>query len=462
MARRVSVHCWRKDLREFRGLSDSQRNGFLMVLGWFENYRMRLDLKAGRAAAEQFWREEVMTERLREPWQIDQWSAALDWYLRWLKAGEDNNRDCRSLPERLKDATALACARRGLALRTQKSYGGWLVRYAKFCGSERGVMDVTKATQFLESIVKDEEVAYSTQKQALNALAFFFKHVCQVEEPDFKVRLRRTGQRVPVVLAQNEVSLLIEHLSGRCQLAAALQYGTGLRLSELVRLRVKDMDLRRGTVTVRQGKGDKDRTTVLPLSLSKDLELWIKQLRTTWKMDRASDKNGVYIPGALGRQLTAESKTFHWFWLFPATRESLDKKSGLQRRHHMLGQAYNEAIRTAARKAGIEKRVTSHVLRHSFATHLLENGTDLRTIQEVLGHDDLSTTEIYLHVATGANGLGVSSPLDRLQESERCYGYESSDLEYGGEGEMLKVCYASRLKSYRKRERAERLTVLNS
>lgn len=254
--------CWRRDLAAFRGLTDQERTGFLLVLEWFENFRMRLGLEAGKDAARHFWRSEVRKEgRLRETWQLQQWEDAIRWYLNWLEACHEEGGDHRSLAERLRAAVYSASARRGLALRTKQCYGAWLARYAVFAGEERAVMQVSTATRFLTSVVKDEDCAYSTQKQALNAVAFFFKQVCGVEEPVFQVKLRKTGTRVPVVLSKQETRHLFEQLNGkdgRHQLAAQLQYGAGLRLSELVRLRVKDVDLERGTVTVRQGKGDKD------------------------------------------------------------------------------------------------------------------------------------------------------------------------------------------------------------
>jgi integron integrase len=411
--------CWRKDLAEFRGLTDRERAGFLLVLEWFENFRQRRELPAGRDAAKAFWRSEVTREgREREKWQLEQWGDAIQWYLNWLNACCESGADHRSLPERVRAAVHLSGARRGLAERTKQCYGAWAARYAKFGGSEYEVMQVATATRFLTAVVVDEDCAYSTQKQALNALAHFFKYVLGVKEPVFGVKLRDTGTRVPVVLSKPETQKLFgelrerEQKEARYELAARLQYGAGLRLSELVRLRVQDVDVGRGTVTVRQGKGDKDRVTVLAQSLREEIARQIERAREVWTEDRAAGLAGVYLSGALARKFRRAAETFEWFWLFPAKQTSIDSESGIRRRHHLHGKVYNEAIKRAAEAAGIKKRVTSHALRHSFATHLLENGTDLRTIQDLLGHEDISTTEIYLHVATGVNGLGVVSPLD--------------------------------------------------
>ncbi len=206
---------------------------------------------------------------VREAWQLEQWGAAIAWYLDWLVACAQAGADHRSLPERLRAAVQSAGARRGLARRTRQCYGAWAARYAVFAKDERAVMRVESATAFLTSVVQDEDGAYATQKQALNAIAFFFKRVCGIDEPVFGVKLRKTGARIPVVLSKPETQRVFERLDaadGRYALAARLQYGAGLRLSELVRLRIKDVDVGRGTVTVRGGKGDKDRVTVLPRS----------------------------------------------------------------------------------------------------------------------------------------------------------------------------------------------------
>lgn len=410
--------CWRKDLADFRGLTPQERTGFLLVLEWFENFRLRHQLKANEEAARAFWRTEVLREeRPREQWQLEQWSDAVRWYLNWLKACAEAGADHRSLPERVRAAMHSAGGRRGLARRSKQCYGAWIARYAAFAGGEQEVMEVKMATQFLTSVVEEEDCAYSTQKQALNAVAFFFKHVLGVENPVFNVKLRKTGTRVPVVLSKPETHHLFQTLMGasaRYGLAARLQYGAGLRLSELVRLRIKDVDLERGTLTIRQGKGDKDRMTLLPRALQKELADKIETAREIWRGDREAGLAGVYLPGALARKFRNAAESFEWFWLFPARQTSVDPESGIRRRHHLHGQVYNTAIKRAATASGIEKRVSSHALRHSFATHLLEDGTDLRTIQELLGHDNITTTEIYLHVATGSNGLGVASPLDGL------------------------------------------------
>ena len=403
------------------GLTHRERAGFLLVLEWFENFRLRHELPAGRDSAKKFWRAEVIKEdRPRESWQLEQWSDAIQWYLKWLEACASEGADHRSLAERLRLAVQSAGSRRGLAARTKQCYGAWAARYAVFAGGEREAMQVATATRFLTSVVVDEDCAYSTQKQALNALAHFFKYVCGVEELVFGVKLRKTGTRVPVVLSKEETPQLFaklkaqEQREARYELAARLQYGAGLRVSELVRLRVQDVDVGRGTVTVRGGKGNKDRVTVLPKILREEISQQIERVREVWKDDGEAGLAGVYMPGALARKFRRAAETFAWFWLFPAKQISMDPESGTRRRHHLHGKVYNEAIKRAAVAAGIEKRVTSHALRHSFATHLLENGTDLRTIQDLLGHEDITTTEIYLHVVTGVNGLGVVSPLDEM------------------------------------------------
>ena len=371
---------WRDDLAAFKGLSDRDKTGYLLVLEWFENFRLRNKLSAGRDAARLFWKEEVKRkDRPRQDWQLEQWGEALRWYLEWLEACAKADADHRSLAERLRNAVASAVARRGLAPRTEVCYGAWVARYGRFADDEREVVKVETATRFLTSVVEEEDCAYSTQKQALNALAFFFKHVPGVEDPVFGIKLKKTGARMPVVLSREEVGRLFGELRAidpRYELAAKVQYGAGLRLSELVRLRVKDVDLQRATLTVRQGKGDKDRVTVLAKSLRDEVAEQLGNARALWQRDRESEWAGTYLPPAMARKHRRAAREFPWYYLWPARKTAIDPQTvrknadgsiidaGKIRRHHLHGKVYNSAIKRAAEAAGIDKRVTSHALRH--------------------------------------------------------------------------------------------------
>ena len=374
---------WREDLAASRSVDRIEQHGFTMLLSWYENFRLRCNLEAGRKSAECFWKAEVMGRGVeREDWQLSQWADALGWYLEWLRHCEELGGDHRSLAERMRKASDLTGARRGLAPRTRQAYGCWIARYGNFAKTAKAAMDPKVGRDFLVRLVDEEEVAFSTQKQALNALVYFFKDVCGRDAVDLGVRLRKGVVMMPTVLGVDEMKGLIERMGDRYQMAARLQYGTGLRLSELVRLRIKDIDLGRGTVTVRSGKGSKDRMTVLPKSLVKDLECWIARSRKIFEQDKKEHLPGVWIPGALGRKFSRAGETWEWFWMFPAKTTSVDPQTGIKRRHHIHRSTYNKAVKRAAQRAEIAKTVTSHALRHSFATHLLEAGTDIRTIQE--------------------------------------------------------------------------------
>jgi integron integrase len=219
-------------------------------------------------------------------------------------------------------------------------------------------------------------------------------------------------RRLPVVLSRDEVRMLLSQLDGRCGLMSRLLYGTGMRLMECVRLRVKDLDLTRREITVRSGKGGRDRVTMVPQSLADDLAGQSARARTLWTADRAHAVSGVEMPHALERKYPNAGLSWGWFWFFPAKDLSRDPRSGIVRRHHMHEDALSRGIRSAARRCGIAKPVTAHAFRHAFATHLLESGYDIRTVQELLGHRDVSTTMIYTHVLN-RGGRGVVSPLDR-------------------------------------------------
>ena len=264
---------------------------------------------------------------------------------------------------------------------------------------------------------------FSTQKQALNALVFFFKRVCGREKVDLQVEFRRTEKKPPVVLDFDEIAAILKNLPPTCRLAAELQYGSGVRLKELMNLRIKDVDIKRGQVAVRTAKGDKDRITTLPNIVGEKLVAWKKEIKVIHEGDRLAGTPGVALPGALERKWPRAGEKWPWFWIFPAPALSADPDSGVIRRHHLHKGTYGDALRKAAEVAGIEKRFTSHVLRHSFATHLLEGGTDIRTIQKLLGHADISTTMIYTHVARKYESLRGKKP-PRQSVHGKCIGEE--------------------------------------
>jgi len=267
---------------------------------------------------------------------------------------------------------------------------------------------------FLSMLAVEKRVSPSTQNQALNALIFLYRHALDHELGENELDAVRAvhKRRLPVVLTIKEVHTLFDQLSGIHRLMAQVIYGCGLRLSEGLSLRIKDVDLEQSIVVVRAGKGDKDRRTMLPVTLKDALIRHLTEVRAVYDHDRRDNLNGVFLPGALDRRYPNAGKEWGWFWLFPSKSLSVDPRSHTVRRHHMHPAALQKAVKTAVLKAGMTKPASVHTLRHSFATHLLEQGYDIRTIQELLGHQNLQTTMIYTHVAT-KNILGVRSPLDR-------------------------------------------------
>lgn len=360
-------------------------------------------------AARQFWRDQVLPKP-RTEWQLEQWAQAFRWYGEWLRWAEQEGVQTATIEDRVRRAVNRKGAQRGLALATRRVYQGWAGRFARSVSDEKAVMNPERAREFLVDLVSTRKVSFSTQKQALNALAFFFKEVCGMEEVDLEVKFRKTPRRVPTVLNLSEVAAVLEQLSPNCQLAAKLQYGSGLRIRELMNLRIKDLDLERLQVTVWSGKGDHDRITTLPESLVPELRKWKNKVRTIHDKDRANKLPGVALPKALERKWPKAGEQWKWMWLFPSEKLSNDPDTRILRRHHFHPGSYSNALREAAIAAGVERRVTSHSLRHSFATHLLESGTDIRTLQELLGHADVSTTMIYTHVAKNLSHSGTRSP----------------------------------------------------
>lgn len=267
--------------------------------------------------------------------------------------------------------------------------------------------------RYLSHLAVERKVAASTQNQELNAILFLYRHVLNIDTGEAIDAVRaQKRRRLPVVLSPGEVQQVFGAMQGTSRLMAMLTYGCGLRLSECLNLRVKDLDLERDMVIVRSGKGDKDRRTVFPERLREDVTAHLLEVRSLFDRDREQNLNGVFLPRALERKYPNAGKEWGWFWVFPARGISTDPRSGIIRRYHQHPSMFQRAFREALRSAGIFKPATIHALRHSFATHLLEGGTDIRTIQVLLGHSDLRTTMIYTHVAS-KNHLGVFSHLDR-------------------------------------------------
>jgi integron integrase len=311
------------------------------------------------------------------------------------------------------EAALIRTARaRGLLWRTEETYRAWAWRFAEFLG-ERGPEVATRGDveAFLEGLAVRARASASTQRQALNALVFLLRDTLGGELGELRFYRSARGRSAPMVLSREECRRLFAAMEGTPRLMAELAYGAGLRLMELLRLRVHHLDLERGQLKVFSGKGDKDRLTVLPGSLRPALEEHLGRLRELWREDREAGMPGVWLPEGLERKWPRAGEQWEWQWVFPSREASVDPVSGLRRRHHAVDTTFQRMIKSGAEAAGLNKRVTPHTLRHSFATHLLEAGTDIRTVQDLLGHASVETTQIYTHVMQKP-GLGVRSPLD--------------------------------------------------
>ena len=306
---------------------------------------------------------------------------------------------------------------RHLSPRTEEAYLGWMRRYHEFHGRrDPASLGAEHVTAFLNALATRRRVSASTQNQALAALLFLYREVLGVALPwlDDLVHAR-SPKRLPVVLTRDEVRSVLARMDGVPRLMATLLYGSGLRLLECCRLRVKDVDFGRNQIAVRRGKGDKDRVTMLPASVKPQLTAHLERGRALHARDLAHGAGRVELPGSLSRKLPTAGRDWAWQWVFPATRIYVEKHSGERRRHHLHETVVQRAVRRAVLAAGIAKRATCHTFRHSFATHLLEDGSDIRTVQELLGHKDVATTMIYTHVLNRGPS-GVRSPADRLWE----------------------------------------------
>ena len=433
---------WPDALRQVRLspiLRQQYRLALIRYLRFCKEHRQRATVDSARA-----FMATVHAQRLLSLSMLATWKEALNWFFKEAgkRTGDRNQKSVdRSQQERIggrarpgnqiTDIPPLAGADLGESdwerkliqvlrtrhyqWRTEQTYRGWAWRFADWL--ERRQCEIATATpehvrDFLTDLATRQRVSASTQKQALNALVFLLREGLERDPGEFGDCTRaRKSINLPVVLSRDECRRLFAELEGTPRLMAELMYGSGIRLMELLRLRIKDVDLERRQLLVRAGKGDKDRITVLPVAVLDRLQAHREWVRTLSEKDRHAGLPGVWIPEGLDRKYPKAGEAWEWQWLFPSRELMNDPRSGLRRRHHLLEERFQAAIRDAGRSAQLNKRVTPHVLRHSFATHLLESGSDIRTVQELLGHKDVSTTMIYTHVLNRP-GLAVKSPLD--------------------------------------------------
>ena len=322
-------------------------------------------------------------------------------------------------PPRLLDQMRGRMRRLGMSIRTEEAYVGWVRRFIVANDKRHpGELGEREVEAFLTGLALRGRVAASTQNQALAALLFMYREVLGRELPWMdEIQRAKRPVRLPVVLSCEEVASLLGEMTGTTWLMAALLYGAGLRLMECLRLRVQDVDFKRKEITVRDGKGGKDRRTMLPAMAVDALHSQLGEARRIHERDLSAGLGAVWLPHALDRKYRQAAREWIWQYVFPADRRSIDPRTGEERRHHVDESVLQRAVKAAVRHARIEKKATCHTLRHSFATHLLEAGHDIRTVQELLGHSDVATTQIYTHVL-GRGAGGVLSPLDRNRVRE--------------------------------------------
>lgn len=317
-------------------------------------------------------------------------------------------------PGELEEGIRGVLRRKQYSLRTEETYVGWYRRFVLWSGKRHPEeMGAREVEGFLTHLAVEGNVVATTQNQALNALIFLYKEVLGRELGELAALRARTEKRLPVVLTQEEAGRLLGAVKGAAGLACRLLYGCGLRIAEVMRLRVKDVDVSGRKLEVRSGKGDKDRVLTLPRTLEGALREHLAGVRALYDADRAAGLPGVYLPGALEVKYPGAGTAWEWQWFFPSSHVSEDPRTGVRRRHHLHDILISRELGRAAKVAGLEKRVTAHVLRHSFATHLLLRGVDIRSVQELLGHSDVRTTEIYTKLARAMRGE-ITSPLDEL------------------------------------------------
>ena len=315
-------------------------------------------------------------------------------------------------PKKLLDQVRDVLRMKHYSIRTENRYVSWIKRYILFHDKRHPKdMGAPEVEEFLTYLARKKKVSASTQNQAFSALLFLYREIIKVELQDIHAVRAKRPEKLPVVLSENETKRLISAMTGTHKLMAMILYGSGLRLMECVRLRVKDVDFEMKQIVVRDGKGAKDRVTVMPETIKSELNEHLKRVKLLHQDDLSKGYGEVYLPYALERKYKNANRRWGWQYVFPSQRRSTDPRSGKIRRHHLNESGLQKAVKKAARLAKIHKPATCHTLRHSFATHLLQDGYDIRTVQELLGHRDVTTTMIYTHVLN-RGGKAVQSPLD--------------------------------------------------
>ena len=329
----------------------------------------------------------------------------------------ENKRRFRPDPDlKLMDQVRQVLRYHHYAYRTENTYCDWIVRYIKYFGAKKHPRDMgkTEIDAYLSHLATERKVSASTQRQALNAIIFLYRRVLDqpIEEQIEPTRAKR-HPRPPLVMTKNEVQRVLAHMQGIHLLMAKMLYGAGLRLMECIRLRVQDLDFERSLIYVRSAKGNKDRTTLFPKSIQPEMRRQLEKAKHLHDEDLAQGYGGVYLPEALSRKYPHAAQEFRWQYVFPAKKRSVDPRTAVERRHHVLESGLQKAVKVAVDRAGITKRVGCHTFRHSFATHMLEDGVNIRVLQELMGHADVKTTEIYTHVMEKDISATVS-PLDSM------------------------------------------------
>jgi integron integrase len=420
-------------------LPQREKASWEITLRWYLSFCRRSRAGVTVQSAREFI-EWAQAEKRAQPWQVAGWKEAINWFFREAKKQPEKAPHPPSFARELRRASGplpipqtaagrgerggipgwktaflTVVRRRHYSYRTEQSYLVWLQRFARFCKSDDlqqcGPEDL-KA--FLDDLALDQRLSASSQRQALNAVVFLMREVFEKELGDFSdYRRAKVRTHAPSWLTAEEVTCLLKQLNPRWALLTCVAFGGGLRLMELLRLRVKDVDLEQAIITVRAGKGDKDRFTPLAQVMVEPLRAHLVGVRQLYEQDRQAGIAGVWLPEGLERKYPHGGEEWPWFWVWPDDHLSLDPRGGIQRRHHLSDRLFQMKIKEAATTAKLNKRVTPHVLRHSFASQALDGGMDIGVLKELLGHKSVETTMIYAH-AMRKPGLGVKSPLDRI------------------------------------------------